>query len=47
MDEEREELAKKLPKGISTTFISSLTGEGIDQLKDKIWGLLNDSTAAK
>ncbi|GLU50853.1 GTPase ObgE [Dyadobacter frigoris] len=47
MDEEREELAKKLPKGISCTFISSLTQEGIDQLKDKIWELLNDSTAVK
>ncbi|MCF0056569.1 GTPase ObgE [Dyadobacter sp. CY356] len=47
LEEEREELVKKLPQGISTTFISSLTGEGIDQLKDRIWELLNDSTAAK
>lgn len=47
MDEEREELVDKLPKGISTTFISSLTQEGIDQLKDKIWELLNDSSAVK
>lgn len=41
LDEEREELVKKLPQGISATFISSLTGEGIDQLKDRIWELLN------
>ncbi|MDQ6477752.1 GTPase ObgE [Dyadobacter sp. LHD-138] len=42
-DEEREEIAKKLPKGISCTFISSLTEEGIDQLKDKIWELLHEA----
>jgi GTP-binding protein len=42
MDEEREEIIKKLPKGISCTFISSLTQEGIDLLKDKIWEMLNE-----
>jgi GTP-binding protein len=42
MDEEREEIIKKLPEGISCTFISSLTQEGIDQLKDKIWEMLNE-----
>jgi GTP-binding protein len=41
MDEEREELAKKLPAGISATFISSLTQDGIDHLKDMIWERLN------
>jgi GTP-binding protein len=44
MDEEREEIIKKLPRGISATFISSLTQEGIDQLKDKIWEMLNESS---
>ena len=43
LDEEREELVKKLPKGISTTFISSIAQEGIDTLKDNIWSLLNEA----
>lgn len=42
-DEEREELIQKLPKGIPYTLISSLTQEGIDELKDKIWERLNST----
>lgn len=43
LDAELKKLLKKeLPKGISTVFISSATGEGIAELKDVIWKTLND-----
>ena len=42
LDEELEKLLKKdLPRGIQYVFISSHTGQGIQQLKDKIWSELN------
>ncbi|MEJ2583723.1 MAG: GTPase ObgE [Robiginitalea sp.] len=39
--EMREELATELP-GITPVFISSVSGLGIDRLKDRLWELLND-----
>jgi GTPase len=36
-----EEMKKELPEAIKTVFISSVTGQGIDELKDLIWTELN------
>ena len=40
-DELKEEISKEMPPDPDWIFMSSVTGEGIDTLKDKIWGLLN------
>lgn len=40
-DELLKEVKKDLPKGISSVFISSLTNQGITDLKDLIWRTLN------
>lgn len=42
----KEQLVPTLPKGIKTVFISSLTGEGLKQLKDMLWKALNDTETA-
>jgi GTP-binding protein len=42
---EKKKLLKKLPGNVPSLAISSVTQEGIDQLKDLIWQRLNDSTA--
>lgn len=39
---EKKKLLKKLPKGIPALTISSITQEGIEQLKDLIWQTLNE-----
>jgi GTP-binding protein len=36
-----EQMKKELPDDIKTLFISSVTGFGITELKDKIWQMLN------
>ncbi|MBS1976170.1 MAG: GTPase ObgE [Bacteroidetes bacterium] len=36
-DELKEAIRKELPVGIPSTFISSVTGQGIPELKDLIW----------
>lgn len=42
LDEElREELRKELPEGVPALFISSVTGEGITELKDILWREIN------
>jgi len=41
-EEERSELKTKLPKEIPTIFISAITQEGIEQLKDWIWNMINE-----
>jgi len=41
-DELKEEIKKELPKGIKTLFISSIAHQGLAELKDKLWLLLND-----
>lgn len=40
-DELREEIARELPDGIPTVFISSVTGQGITELKDLLWREIN------
>lgn len=43
LDEElKKEMREELPKQIPAIFISSITGEGIDKLKDMIWQELNE-----
>lgn len=40
-DEERVTLQENLPNGIPTLLISAITQEGIEQLKDKVWEMIN------
>ncbi|MCH2199263.1 MAG: GTPase ObgE [Flavobacteriales bacterium] len=43
LDEElTEEIAKTLPEGVPSIFISAVAGHGIQQLKDLIWKMLNE-----
>lgn len=43
-DELREEIAKELPEGVPTVFISSVTGYGLTELKDMLWREINDES---
>jgi GTP-binding protein len=48
LDEELEkELLQEIPKDLPHIFISSLTGQGISALKDKLWIMLNGISAMK
>ena len=38
---DRKKLVKNLPAGVPTLYISAITQEGIEQLKDTIWQTLN------
>lgn len=40
-DELREEIAKTLPQDLPVLFISSITGQGITELKDLLWREIN------
>jgi GTP-binding protein len=42
LDEELKELIRQDLKGLEPSFISSVTGEGLTELKDKIWRVLNN-----
>ncbi len=43
LDDELEKMIQKtLPKKVPTIFISSITGKNIDQLKDLLWGVMNE-----
>jgi GTP-binding protein len=43
LDEElRKEIRRHLPRKVPSLLISSLTGEGIPQLKDLLWNTLNE-----
>jgi len=43
LDEElKQALEKELPKGIPHVFISSVTGEGLESLKDMLWDALQE-----
>jgi len=44
-DELKAEMAKQLPENVRSLFISSVTGEGIEELKDIIWSTLNEEIA--
>ena len=41
-DELREEIAKTLPEGVPSVFISAVTGQGITELKDMLWRAITD-----
>lgn len=43
-DELREEIAKELPEGVPTVFISSVTGYGLTELKDMLWREINNES---
>lgn len=46
LDEELKEMLKpELPKGIPTVFISSVAQEGIQELKDLLWKVMNKELA--
>ncbi len=40
-DELKEELEKEIPQDIPYLFISSVAQQGLTELKDKLWGMLN------
>ena len=40
-DELKTEIEKELPKDIPHLFISSVTQTGLQELKDKLWQMLN------
>lgn len=40
-DELRDELEKELPDDLPAVFISAVTGQGLDRLKDLLWGEIN------
>ena len=40
-DELKEEIKQELPEGIETLFISSVAQLGLQELKDKLWKMLN------
>ena len=41
-DELREEIAKTLPDGVPSVFISAVSGYGITELKDMLWRAITD-----
>lgn len=41
-DELMEEIAKTLPEGIPSVFISAVTGQGLTELKDILWAAIVD-----
>jgi GTPase len=45
-DELKEEIKKQLPENIPHVFISSLTQQGLQQLKDLLWQTMNKQTEA-
>lgn len=43
-EEEMDKIRKDLPDGIPTVFISAVAGQGLDELKDMLWTMLNDES---
>ncbi|MBL4939612.1 MAG: GTPase ObgE [Lutibacter sp.] len=41
-DELKDEIKKELPKGVNTLFISSVAQQGLVELKDILWKMLNE-----
>ena len=41
-DELKNEIKKELPKGVKTLFISSVAQQGLVELKDTLWKMLNE-----
>ncbi|KAA0990339.1 GTPase ObgE [Dyadobacter aurulentus] len=46
-DQEKVSLREKLPNNITTLLISAVTQEGVEQLKDKVWELINSPFPVK
>jgi GTP-binding protein len=42
-DELQEEIKAELPEGVEALFISSVAQQGLQLLKDKLWGMLNQT----
>ncbi len=43
LDEQmKNDMSKQLPEGVRSLFISSMTGEGLKELKDILWTTLNE-----
>lgn len=42
LKKQKARVAKKLPADLPYTFISSISGKGIDELKDNIWKAINE-----
>ena len=40
-DELKAEIKAELPEGVDTLFISSVAQKGLQELKDKLWTMLN------
>ena len=40
-DELKAEIKKELPKDVEALFISSIAQQGLTELKDKLWEMLN------
>jgi GTP-binding protein len=45
-DELKQEIAKELPPNIPYVFISSITNQGLVELKDRLWQILNKPVSA-
>ena len=43
-DELIEEMKKELPKGVPCVFLSSVTGQGVMELKDMLWAAITDES---
>ncbi|SKC15504.1 GTPase ObgE [Dyadobacter psychrophilus] len=46
-EEERADLIKQIPASIPSILISAITQEGIEQLKDQVWNLINSPLSVK
>jgi len=46
-EEERSDLKNQIPTSIPSILISAITQEGIEQLKDDVWNLINSSLSVK
>ena len=46
-EEERADLKNQIPTSIPSILISAITQEGIEQLKDDVWNLINSSLSVK
>ncbi|MCF0038568.1 GTPase ObgE [Dyadobacter fanqingshengii] len=46
-EEERDDLKKQIPASIPNILISAITQEGIEQLKDQVWNLINSPLSVK
>ena len=45
LDEELiEEMKKELPEGVPCVFLSSVTGQGVMELKDMLWAAITDES---